>query len=311
MGVLENVKTIAKTIGRFIYHHRADISFYSGMVGTAVGTGLFVNGALKSQPALQEYKDKKKQINEATDLTDEQKKKMNRENTTTALKAVGKNMLPATAVSALGYGAEVYGHHTLHTELDGATALANGLAASIAVLHQRIASAEGEDKWREYAYGENIEHVENVDMSTGEVIEETNIIQNGNAICDFSRDFRYSTQFSDAKGINQRTLNLLKSCLNNKLEQNATPNKKIFLRDVWASVFGNLDGFKEEWANAGWLYEDLDGSRMTIEFWPTSSKDMDTETIEFLEERRPDIKIRFNCYPNVYYIERLKKQRNR
>lgn len=308
MGLIENVKTIAKTFGRFVYHNRADIAFYGGLVGSAVGTGLIVKGAVKSQPALVEYKEKKKQITEASDLSEEEKKKLSTENTVTTLKTVGKNVAPGIIVEAASKGAEIYGHHTLHTELDGATTLANTLAASIALIHERVVADQGEDKWREYAYGQNLEQVEVVDTETGEVTTEQNVTFNGEGINDFSRDFSLSTKYSDTPHTNKHTLMLLKDCWNNKLHMYARPNDKVFLRDVWENVFGSLDGFKEEWANAGWIYEDIDGTTMSIEFWP-KVEEMDAQTYAFWHERSDDVRIVFNCYPNVYYIEKLKKQR--
>lgn len=308
MGLLDNIKTVAKGVSRFVYHNRADIAFYGGLVGSAVGTGLLVKGAVKSQPAIAEYKDKKKQITEAADLSEEERNKLSKENTKTVLKVVGKNVAPGVIIEVASKGAEVYGHHTLHTELDGATALANTLAASIALIHERVVADQGEDKWREYAYGQNIEQTEIVDAETGEVTTEKKVTFDGDGINDFSRDFRLSTKYSDAPHTNEHTLALLKSCWNDRLHMHARPNDKVFLRDVWENVFGNLDGFKEEWANAGWIYEDIDGTTMTIEFWPTGDR-MDSQTYAFLHGQTDDIKIVFNCYPNIYYIEKLKKQR--
>lgn len=307
-------KEIVKNIGRVLYHNRSDIAFYGGLVGSAVGTGLLVKGAMDSHDDLVKYKNKKEEISQS-EFSEDDKKKLQKENTIITVKSVGKKCLPGVVVQGVSYGAEVWGHHELHTELDGATALANGLAGTIAVLHSRIAAAEGEDKWREYAYGQNVESVVNVDNSTGETTESVSVKYDNDGIYDFSRDYNLSEKYSDVRGINKNTLVILRNCWNQKLQNNITslgrkdPYKKVFLRDVWMSVFENLDGFKEEWANAGWIYTARDGSRMNISFFPEKESEMDAATLAFWKEQTPDVKIVFNCYANVYDIERELKSK--
>lgn len=302
----EAIKRTFVKLGYKVYNHRADIAFVTGMVGTAVGTGLFVKGAIKNQEVIQNYKDKKKQIEGASDLSEEDKKKLTKENVTEVITGSVKNLGAATAVSAAGYGLEIYSHVKLNSDLTKASAVANGLAASLAMIQQRVIADQGEDKWREYAYGDAIQQVAEVDPETGEVTESSTIQYGSSSIYDFSEMFNEQTAgkevsgpWQSSKGSNKNFLCINLDCWNDRLH---IYKKDIFLRDVWESIFGNLNGFRKEWANAGWTYEDYDGTTNSISYGLQSK---DAATKMFWDEQTPDVRLVFNCYPDVYKVHEI------
>lgn len=300
MGTIDNALWAVKKIGYKLWDKRGDIAFVAGMAGTAVGTYLFVKGSQKNVPVVEAYKKKKQEIAESN-CTEEEKRKMTRDNAITAFKGSVRNYAAPVVVTSASYGLQIYSHIKLHSDLDKVSALANGLSATLALIQQRITEAEGEDKWREYAYGQKVKTTEVVDFETGEVSHE-NEIDLGDGYIEFSIPFNEITAgpesiYEKYKGANKTALLISQNCWNDKL--NRHPNGFILLSSVWESIFGNLNKFPKEWSRAGWMPK-RGTEPITIISFGLDSKD--AATVAFMNDETPDVRLVFNCVPDVYAV---------
>lgn len=297
MGKLDTALWAVKKIGYKLWDKRADIAFVAGIAGTAVGTYMFVKGSKKNEPVIEQYKKTKEEIVNS-DMSEEDKKKAIRANAITAFIGSVRNYAGPVVVTSASYGAQIYSHVKLHSELDRVSTIANGLAASLALIQKRITDAEGEDKWREYAYGQSITQNEIVDAETGEVSKEKSI-DVGNAVMEFSAPFTES--FCDGEGVydtfkgsNVNTLLILQSGWNDSLSRD---KKIILLSAVWESIYHSLKRFPKEWAKAGWVPNKGTEPTTYISFGLDSK---DAATVAFRNGETPDVRLVFNCVPDVY-----------
>ena len=300
MGTIDNALWAVKKIGYKLWDKRGDIAFFAGLAGTAAGTYLFVKGTQKNAPVMEAYKKKKQEIAESN-CTEEEKKKMTRDNALTAFKGSARNYAAPIVVTSASYGALIYFRAKVNSDLGKATALANGLSATLALIQKRITDAEGEDKWREYAYGQKVKTTEVVDFETGEVTHE-NEIDLGDGYVEFSIPFNEITAgpesiYDKYKGANRTALQISQSCWNEKLLRHS--NKIILLSAVWESIFGNLDKFPREWSRAGWVSKRGTEPIVRISFGLDSK---DAATVAFMNGETPDVRLVFNCVPDVYAV---------
>lgn len=290
------VPTWLKRVGYKAYKYRADITFISGSTLRAVGTGLFIRATRKNEPAIQDYISKKKQITQAEDLNEEERKKLSKDNTLAVVKTSAKNYALPVAVSIAGTGLEIYSHVSLKSDLSKTSALLTSTVAAYELLKERIIAEEGEDKWREYAYGQKVESVVETDEE-GNTTESKNIDFGSDGF--FSAMFdEYSVNFETARAANKNYLTIAQNCWDAKLQSGGKKNV-IFLRPVWEMIFGreNLKDYPKEWANAGWVATNPDGTINHISFGIDSN---DKATLAFKDEETPYVRLVFNCAPNVY-----------
>ena len=320
MGITFNdIKGCLKVFGAKAWNHRADIAFVSGTVGTAIGTYLFVKAAKKNEPVIEAYKERKKEIAESEDCSDEEKRHATRDNTIAVVKGSAKNyVLPAT-VSAVSYGLQIYSHVKTTSDLSKLNTALTASVAAFEALKQRIIATEGEDKWREYAYGEKLGNQTIVDMETGEILEDGEKTLGTPCNLDFSFPFTAETspEYQDYKGANKNRLCIIQSAWEQRLHMDGKKGF-VMLRPVFESVFGagSLRRFPAEWANAGWPAMNPDGTINHISFGfhpvaenPTLNikgrplESFPQATQDFWTEKRNDVRIVFEgVVPNIYDV---------
>lgn len=312
-----NIKDIGwglKRLGLKAWNHRADIAFVTGTVGTGVGTYLFVKASKKNAPVIEEYKAKKKEIAENENYTDEEKRHETRENTLMVAKKSAKNYALPVVVSGASYGLQIYSHIKKTSDLAVKNAALTASVAAYEALMAKIIESEGEDRWRELAYGENR-------MDVGDINEDGSVTMNtvtdlGTRGIDFSFPFDDSvdatgkplcTEWQEAKGANKARLCILESTWDDKLQRSGKKGI-IFLRPVFESVFGSLKAFPAEWANAGWPAMNPDGTinHISFGFRPTDGRPIETfpqSTQDFWNEKSNNVRIVFEgVVPNVYDV---------
>lgn len=298
---ISNVKSSAVKIGLKLWKHRSDIAFVVGTAGTITGTVLFVKASKKNAPAVEKYKNKKAEIESRKDTEDEEiVKKETKDNTLMIIKESVKNYALPTVVSVTGYALQTFAHVEMRSDLTKAnTALAASVAAMEAI-KDRIVKAEGEDKWREYAYGQSVSSVVETDEN-GNFVEHKEVnLGSGNV--DFSVEYDESAAtYDEYKNANKDTLMLLENAWQDKLN---VSKEIVWLRNVWNSIFGDTEKFPKEWANAGWIPDCNDPAHDHISFGirPEAGKEQDEATKLFWKGEVPNVRLVFNCYYDIYNI---------
>lgn len=293
-----------------VYKHRSDIAFVTGMVGTGIGTFLFVKAAKKNEAVIEQYKTKKKEISENENLSDEEKKHETRSNTLEVIKGSAKNYALPTAVYAASQGLELYSKATDKNELARVNTLLTSSIATVELLKSHISKVEGENALRNALYGQTV----NAYVNTTEderTVEKDYILGSNNNIIDFSVEFTEEMcgaygPWQSAKGANKTFLLILENAWQDKLHRGNSRYNTIFLRDVWESIFGDLSKFPKEWANAGWIAENPDGTLNYISFGirPVEGVEQDEITKAFWNELpgATDVRLTFNCAYDVYEL---------
>lgn len=300
----DDVKYFLKKVGYTIYDKRADIAFFGGMGLTVGGTVMMVKATNDIQPWFQEHRARMNAIDADTEMSEEEKKKNRREiNRQTLFKLLKVYSLPVI-IEAGGLAAEIYAHSELKSDLAETGAALSAVTVAYEGLKSRIISAEGEEKWREYAYGDKVKTSTIVDMQTGEVSEEVSVDYGATDAGLYSFLFyEPNIHFSKVKGINRRFLLLTLDNCNRELASKGVMTLHRVLELLGADIFIDCG---EKTSKAGWVYRNPDGSTNSIDFGLNSN---DEATRRFMRDEENSVRLEFNCVPNVYKLMRLELKR--
>ena len=274
-------------VGLKLYKHRADIAFFGGMGLTAVGTGLFVKSTFNQAEINATHKAEKK-IVEDTDSADEKLKELNR----ITLKKTVKNYALPVAVTAAGYGLEIYGHQSVKSDLAVASTALNGMTAAYEAIKARIIQEEGEDAWAKYANGVEVIDVYDLDDPNN---PEKKVIFDENYAPHEYLFYEPNRYWSPNKGCNKAFL-LGKM---NELEFKLKHKGVLFEHEALEALGYDL---KIELANgiisptAGWV-DDPKKTGPQIDF---GLEYQDEATKRFWDEDEPSVMLRLNCVDDIY-----------
>lgn len=287
------IKRAITKIGLKLYKHRADIAFFGGMGLTAVGTGLFVKSTFKQAEINRDHENRKFIVEADDSYSEEEKTNELNENNRNTLKKSIKNYALPVAVTAAGYGLEIYGHQSVKSDLAIASTALNGLTAAYEAIKARVIAAEGEDKWAEYANGVQVYdefNPEDPNSPMGEKIRFTENYEPHSYLF-----YEPNPNWNPNKGCNKAFL-LGKL---NELEHKLVENGVLFEHEALCSLGYDLpmelkNGIVSP--TAGWVYDPKAiGPQISFGF------DYDDEaTKRFMSEDEPSVMIRFNCVDDIY-----------
>lgn len=277
------ITRFATKIGLKLYKHRADIAFFGGMGLTALGTGLFVKSTFKQAEINKQHTEVKEQIE------DEEELKQNNRDT---LKKTIKNYALPVAVTAAGYGLEIYGHQSVKSDLVVASTALNGMTAAYEAIKARVIATEGEEKWAEYANGVQVYDEVNV--------EDPNVVNTKVRFTENYAPHEYlfyepNPNWSPNKGCNKAFLLGKRNELEFKLRHKGVLFEHEALEALGYDLTTELkNGIISP--TAGWVYDPKkDGFQITFGF------DYDDEaTRRFVNEDEPSVMLRFNCVDDIY-----------
>lgn len=270
-----------KTLKLKAYKNRGDIAFFGGMGMTAVGTGLFVRSTIKNRDNVDNYNEIKAQI-ESEDLTDDERSSKLKDLRSESLTTTVKNYAVPVAVSAAGYGLEIYGHQSVKSDLVAVSVALNGMTAAYEALKAKIIENDGNDKWAEYT-GITYDHDGNMVLPVIKTPHEHLF-------------YEPHVNWSPNKGANKAFLLGKWNELEHKL------SKTWVLLEYQALDILGYDAAMELKAGnvsltSGWVYNPNIIGEHQIDMGFDAQDDA---TRLFWDEVEPSFLIRFNCVDNVY-----------
>ena len=291
MGIRNTINKLALKV----YKNRGDIAFFGGMALTAVGTGLFVKAGMKQVEINEEHRESKKA---ALDANNDDQQRLLKENNHGTLTRTVKNFAAPVAVSAVGYGLEIYGRSAYKSDLAKASVALNAITAAYEAVKAKVIETEGADKWAEYADGVKVSHWQEGDLD-GNVVDKTEVEFDENRRQPHTYLFyEPNPNWSPAKGCSKAFLLSKLNELEFKLK------RKGFLLEI--DILDSLGEDPEHIKHlvkigavstrAGIVYDESRPFERQVSFGLDFP---DEATRRFMDELEPSVLLRFNCVDNI------------
>lgn len=285
MPALNNLRKTLTRIGVTLYKHRATIAYWTGTGLTALGTGLIAKGAGECAPILNNYKEQKKLLTDKKELA-----KLKKD----TVLAITKKMAPGGSCYILGQMSVGYAVIEQKKDISALGSEVGYLTGFIALLKERITADGGEEKWRQYALGENTVDLIKEDGEGNTIEEKVTTYDKDNLPLNVLLFDDSNVNWHDSFEANDTFISGILFYAKSMLDI----GKKVTFHEVLRRLVGE-DAFEalpkqylEATSKAGWVPSKGNEPMVTIDFGYIPPDVMPKEGIPIL--------LTFNYMPNMY-----------